>query len=54
MDLMRKFGEVAKPLPYGAGRGNRTPAERLEISRSTIKLYPRVETDIAFEFDVNT
>ncbi len=24
----------------GAGRGNRTPTERLEISRSTIKLYP--------------
>lgn len=23
----------------GAGRGNRTPAERLEIFRSTIKLY---------------
>ena len=27
---------------FGAGRGNRTLAERLEIFRSTTKLYPRL------------
>lgn len=33
-------GVIASPkVTLGAGRGNRTPAERLEIFRSTIKLY---------------
>lgn len=39
--MMNKL-QWAKPrLTRRAGTGNRTPAERLEISRSTIKLYPQ-------------
>ena len=32
---------TAAGVVRGAGRGNRTLAERLEIFRSTTKLYPR-------------
>ena len=42
VDFLRKIEENAKPLPFGAGRENRTLAERLEIFRSTTKLYPRL------------